>query len=243
MIIMPAVDIKNGECVRLRKGQANDVTVFSSDPAAMAKHWESLGAEWIHIVDLDGAFDGFPKNFELISQICSEVNVPIQIGGGIRDIECAAAYLEAGVSRIIIGTLALTDESAFRAMCLTWPGQVGVALDFLDNKVMTRGWVEDSGRNLDEILPRMQEDQAAFVLVTDISRDGMQTGVNVQHVEHVLKLTDLPVLVAGGINSLDDIKALLPLHKNGLEGVVTGRAVYAGSLDFSQALKWVKEQS
>ncbi len=240
MILFPAVDIKDGQCVRLKQGLADQVTVFSPDPTAMARHWETQGARWLHVVDLDGAFSGLPRNFELIRTICSELSIPVQLGGGIRDLETATAYFDAGVKRIIIGTLALTDETLFGTLCKTFPGRVGVSLDATDGSLKTKGWVEDAGVTVLDVLPRLTKQGAAFFVYTDIARDGMRAGVNVRSLTAVLENTDLPVIAAGGVTTLDDVKALKPLQAQGLEGVITGRAIYEGTLDIKAALEWLE---
>jgi phosphoribosylformimino-5-aminoimidazole carboxamide ribotide isomerase len=239
VILFPAVDIKDGQCVRLRQGLAEAVTVFSPDPEAMARHWESLGASWLHLVDLDGAFSGKPRNFDLIARICAGLSIPVQLGGGIRDADTAATYLEAGVRRLIIGTLALADPDAFAAICQAFPGRIGVSLDAVDGRLKVKGWGEDAGLTVEDVLPRLAEQGAAFVVYTDISRDGMQSGVNHAALARLLELTDLPVVAAGGVATLDDVKALFPHARRGLEGVISGRAIYAGTLDFAAALAWI----
>jgi len=243
VILFPAVDIKDGQCVRLKQGLADEVTVFSPDPEAMARHWEGLGALWLHLIDLDGAFSGKPRNFELISRICSGLSIPVQLGGGIRDAQVAAAYLDAGVRRLIIGTLALAEPDAFAAICAAHPGRVGVSLDAVNGRLKVKGWVEDAGLTVEEVVPRLAEQGAAFVVYTDISRDGMQTGVNLEALERLLELTDLPVLVAGGVATLGDVKMLFPYSKKGLQGVITGRAIYTGTLDFGEAMAYIADQS
>lgn len=241
MILFPAVDIKDGRCVRLRQGLADQVTVFSQNPAAMARHWADLGAEWLHVVDLDGAFSGMPRNFELIKAICAELSIPVQLGGGIRDLDTAKAYMDAGVNRLIIGTMALAEPELFREVCAALPGRVGVSLDAVDGQLKTKGWVEDAGKSVLDVAPGLAEMGAAFLVYTDISRDGMQTGVNIDALKALLAATDLPVIAAGGVAVLDDLKALKPLEELGLEGAITGRAIYEGTLDFARALSWLKE--
>ena len=243
MILFPAVDIKDGQCVRLRQGAADAVTVFSPDPEAMARHWAGLGAGWLHLVDLDGAFSGKPRNFDLISRICAGLAIPVQLGGGIRDLDTAAAYLEAGVRRIIIGTMALADPETFATVCRTFPGRVGVSLDAADGRLKVKGWVEDAGLGVKDVLPRLTEAGAAFLVYTDISRDGMQSGVNLPALSRLLDLTALPVVAAGGVATLDDVKAVLPLAGRGLEGVISGRAIYAGTLDFAAALALIASET
>ncbi len=242
MILFPAVDIKDGQCVRLAQGKEDQVTVFSSDPTAMARHWADMGIDYLHVVDLDGAFSGLPKNFELIRDICSAINCPVQLGGGIRDIETAKSYIEAGVTRLIIGTIALENPELYAQMCAEFPGQVGVSLDAVDGKLKTKGWVADAGLHIFDVLPRMEEVGTAFIVYTDISRDGMQTGPNFEALEALCQRTSLPVLAAGGVHTLDDIKNLYPLSKNGLQGAISGRAIYTGTLDVKQTLAWLKSQ-
>ncbi len=242
MILFPAVDIKNGQCVRLRQGIENEVTVFSPDPAAMAEHWERLGASWLHLVDLDGAFSGEPVNQALIQDICRRVSIPVQLGGGIRDIDTAAAYMNAGVERLIIGTMALEDKSLFADLCIEFPGRIGVSLDARDGKLKSRGWVADTGLMVDDIVPVLESLGSAFFIYTDIARDGMQSGVNLSALEAMLGLTGKPVIVAGGVSVLEDIQQVYPLADKGLEGVITGRAIYSGSLDFKMAVDWIKAQ-
>jgi phosphoribosylformimino-5-aminoimidazole carboxamide ribotide isomerase len=232
VILFPAVDIKDGQCVRLKQGQKDQVTVFSTDPLAMARFWAHQGARFLHVVDLDGAFEGRAVNFELVRNICAELDIPVQLGGGIRDAATAAAYVDAGVRRLIIGTLALEDPETFRLMCRELPGKVGVSLDAVDGSLKTKGWVADSGRTVTEVVPRLADEGAAFVIYTDIARDGMQTGLNLRALEDLLESTGLPVIAAGGVSTLADLEKLKPLESKGLEGAITGRAIYEGTLDF-----------
>lgn len=242
MILFPAVDIKDGKCVRLKQGLADQVTVFHEDPAAMARHWAGLGARFLHVVDLDGAFSGLPRNFDLVARICSELAIPVQLGGGIRDIATAEAYVRAGVHRLIIGTMALENPDLFADLCAALPGKIGVSLDAADGRLKTKGWVEDSGLTMADVLPRLEAAGTAFIVYTDISRDGMQSGVNIPALERLLDMTDVPVLAAGGVATLDDVKALHPLAARGLEGAITGKAIYAGTLDFAEAERWLAAQ-
>jgi len=240
VILFPAVDLKDGLCVRLRQGRQDEVTVFSADPVAMARHWAEQGAQWLHVVDLDGAFDGRPKNFDLVGDICASLDIPVQLGGGVRDLDTATAYLEAGVERLIIGTMALEEPDSFANLCAELPGRIGVSLDAVDGRLKTRGWVEDAGLDVLDVLPRLTKQGAAFIIYTDIGRDGMQSGVNIDALRRLLAHTDLPVLVAGGVATLEDVQALAPLEVLGLEGIITGRAIYAGSLDFGAAVRWLE---
>ncbi|MGL1861777.1 MAG: 1-(5-phosphoribosyl)-5-[(5-phosphoribosylamino)methylideneamino]imidazole-4-carboxamide isomerase [Pseudodesulfovibrio sp.] len=242
MILFPAVDIKNGECVRLAQGKEDQVTVFGSDPVAQARIWADLGARYLHVVDLDGAFSGLPKNFDLIKSICSEIDIPVQLGGGIRDIATAEKYIEAGVHRLIIGTMALEDPDLFSDLCKALPGKIGVSLDAVGGELKTKGWVEDSGLTMDDVIPRLEADGIRFIIYTDISRDGMQTGVNVEGLAALCAKTSIPVIAAGGVHTLDDIKNLYPLSKKGLEGAISGRAIYVGTLDVKETHDWIDAQ-
>lgn len=243
MIIFPAVDIKGGQAVRLKQGKADQETVFSSDPVAMAKKWQEQGGKWLHVIDLDGAFSGEPVNRDLIKRICSSVDMPVQLGGGIRDLETAKAYLDAGVSRLIIGTIALTDPELFGSICKAFPGKIGVSLDAEGGVLKTKGWVEDSGLTIYDVLPRMEEQGVAFIIYTDIDRDGMQTGVNLPALTKLAQTSSVPVIAAGGVATLDDIKALYPLSVDAnLEGAISGKAIYTGTLDVKEASEWIEAQ-
>jgi phosphoribosylformimino-5-aminoimidazole carboxamide ribotide isomerase len=240
VILFPAVDIKDGRCVRLEQGKADAVTVFGDDPAESALSWVRLGAQWLHIVDLDGAFSGLPRNFELVKRICAEAKIPVQLGGGIRDIATAKAYVEAGVTRLIIGTIALEQPELFAEMCAALPGKVGVSLDAVNGQLKSRGWVADAGLTVADVLPRIEAAGASFIIYTDIARDGMQSGVNLPALTALCEATRLPVVAAGGVTNLDDLKNLAPLAAKGLQGAITGRAIYAGTLDFAEGLAFTK---
>jgi len=242
MNIFPAVDIKDGKCVRLKQGVEDQVTVFSDDPVAMARQWVEAGTKWLHVIDLDGAFSGTPRNMDLIRNLCASVSIPVQLGGGIRSVEVAGKYLEAGVTRLIIGTVALEDPALFRELCLSFPGRIGVSLDARDGHLKTKGWVEDAGKTVADVVPELEAAGAAFFIYTDISRDGMQSGVNIPALEALLDMTDRPVLIAGGISTLEDVQVVFPLREKGLSGVITGKAIYAGSLDLQTALAWIETQ-
>lgn len=243
MIIFPAVDIQNGKAVRLKQGLAHESTVFSPDPVAAARAWEERGAQWLHIIDLDGAFAGAPKSRDLIRAICSELTIPVQLGGGIRDKATATAYLEAGVRRLIIGTLALEQPDLFADLCASFPGRIGVSLDAAGGRLKTEGWVSDAGSTVDEVLPRLIRDGAAFIIYTDIERDGMQTGVNLPALRHLAETSTVPVIAAGGVASLADIQNLYPLTKTTrLQGAISGRALYENTLNLEEALHWLEQQ-
>ena len=243
MILFPAIDIKDGYCVRLVQGRADKETIFSADPVAMAKRWLHEGARWLHIVDLDGAFKGSPVNREVVAAIAKAVPIPIQLGGGIRLPATAKEYLDMGVDRLIIGTSALKDPKLLTELCDKYPGKIGVSLDAHDGRLKSNGWVEDAGATIDQVLPKITEAGAAFVIYTDIARDGMQSGINLPMIEMVAKASRIPVVAAGGVHDLDDIKSLYPLWgKSNLEGVIAGRAIYEGTLNLQTALAWISEQ-
>lgn len=245
MIVFPAVDLQGGKAVRLKQGKAHESTIFADDPVAAALHWQNMGAQWLHLVDLDGAFQGVSINAELVQAICRALTIPVQLGGGVRDEATARMWFDAGVQRLIIGTMALEQPQEFHRLCGIFPGRIGVSLDAVDGRLKTRGWVEDSGKMIDDVVPQLA--CAAFLIYTDIARDGMQTGVNLPMLRHLVEISPVPVIAAGGVATLDDVKALYPLsltpnaHGVALEGAISGRAIYEGTLDLGDALIWIKE--
>ena len=243
VIIFPAVDLKNGKAVRLKQGKADDVSVFSDDPVAMALHWQELGAQYLHLIDLDGAFDGKSDNADLVKEICKKLTIPVQLGGGIRSEEIADFWLELGVQRIIIGTMALENPELFAKICKKHPKRVGVSLDVMDRKLKSRGWAHDSGKDIDSILPLMAEAGAAFVIYTDIERDGMHSEVNLEEIKRLTTLSPLPLIAAGGVSTMQSVMDLYPLSVNAnLEGIVSGRAIYEGTLNLEEAMEWIHAQ-
>ena len=244
MILFPAVDIQNGQAVRLKKGVAADSTVFSPDPVAVARSWQDKGALWLHVVDLDGAFQGVPASCDIIRRICAALAIPVQLGGGIRDETIAKAYLDAGVRRLIIGTLALEEPEAFARLCRCFPGQIGVSLDADQGRLKTRGWVSDSGLGVGEVLPRLVRDGASFIVYTDIERDGMQTGVAFDALNKLAHMSPIPLIAAGGVATLADVQKLYPLSRQAnLQGAISGRALYEGTLDLTEAMRWIHAQN
>lgn len=243
MILFPAVDIKGGQAVRLKQGKADEETVFSPDPVAMAKHWEAQGGQWLHVIDLDGAFSGKAVNKKLIAEICASISIPVQLGGGIRDMETAQAYFDAGVSRLIIGTIALTDPELYGELCAAFPGRIGVSLDAEGGELKTKGWVEGTGLTIYDVLPRLEEQGTAFIIYTDIDRDGMQTGVNLSALAKLAQTASVPVIAAGGVATLDDVRGLYPLSlEANLQGAISGKAIYTGTLDLREAATWIAAQ-
>ena len=243
MIIFPAVDIQNKKAVRLKQGRPDESTVFSNDPVDTALLWQKRGAKWLHIVDLDGAFNGSMVNYDIVKEICSQLNIPVQLGGGIRDFESARSYFDIGVTRLIIGTMALEQPETFKKICRSFPGKVGVSLDADNGRLKTRGWIEDTGLSVDAVLHSLEEAGTAFIVYTDIMRDGMQSGINLSALEWLSRESSVPVLAAGGVATIDDVKALLPLSKRSrLEGVISGRALYEGTLSLEDANAWLASQ-
>lgn len=243
MTIFPAVDIQDGKAVRLRQGRKDDVDIFADDPLQMAQEWQNQGAKWLHIVDLDGAFSGKSVNLPLVSRMARELAIPFQVGGGIRSVETAARYLEAGASRLIIGTAALEDRNVYEQMCGAFPGRIGVSLDACAGRLKSRGWVRDTGLAVEELLPWLGEAGTAFIVYTDIERDGMRSGVNMAALESLLDKAPCPVLVAGGVSDMRDVKALAALKAKNLEGFVSGRALYERSLNLPETLEYLKSHS
>lgn len=243
MIILPAVDIKNGQAVRLKQGLKDEVTVFSADPCETAKKWQDLGAKYLHVVDLDGAFDGQARNYDLVAKICQTLTIPVQIGGGIRDEETAKRYLEAGVARLIIGTMAIEEPKRFAALCQKYPKKIGVSLDADQGVLKTHGWVTASTLTIERVLPKIVAARAACIIYTDISRDGMKIGPNLTMLEWLSLNSPVPVFAAGGIASLKDVQDIYPFSCQGhLEGVISGQALYTGSLDLPEAQAWIDSQ-
>jgi len=236
MLIIPAIDLKDGQCVRLRQGVMEDTTVFSDDPLEMATKWVGEGARRLHLVDLNGAFEGKPVNAECVNEITKAFpNLPVQIGGGIRDIKIANTYIEAGVSYLIIGTMAVTHPEFISELCREFPGRIIVGLDANNGLVATDGWAKQTDINVVELSKKYEQEGVSSIVYTDIARDGMMQGVNVKATADLAKETTIPIIASGGITNLDDIAALLKNAHHGIIGAVTGRAIYEGMLDFNDA--------
>ncbi|HDN26440.1 MAG TPA: 1-(5-phosphoribosyl)-5-[(5-phosphoribosylamino)methylideneamino]imidazole-4-carboxamide isomerase [Thioploca sp.] len=242
MLVIPAIDLKEGQCVRLKQGRMEDDTVFSNDPVAMAERWVKAGARRLHIVDLNGAFAGKPVNAEVIHQIVETFpDVPIQVGGGIRDEDTIQTYLDAGVKYVIIGTKAVQAPHFVTEVCQEFPGHIIVGLDARDGKVATDGWSKLSHHNAIDMAQRFEQDGVEAIVFTDISRDGMLQGVNIDSTVELARSIAIGVIAAGGITTIDDIKALCKVADEGIIGAITGRAIYEGTLDFTLAQK-ISEQ-
>jgi len=239
VLLIPAIDLKDGRCVRLRQGRMDDETVFSDDPVDMAGRWVREGARRLHLVDLNGAFAGEPVNGAAVRAIAARFpGLPIQVGGGIRDESTIAAYLDAGVTWCIIGTAAVKDPALVARACRAFPGHIIVGLDAKDGQVAIKGWAELTEHRVEELAKRFEQDGVSAIVYTDIGRDGMLTGPNVEATQRLAEAMATPVIASGGITNLDDVRALVKASQasasgGGIVGAITGRAIYEGSLDFA----------
>lgn len=241
MILFPAIDLMDGRCVRLTRGEPSAPTVYNDDPAAQARAFEALGFEWLHVVDLDAAFKGTSGNRSAIAAILAAVKIPIQLGGGIRDLRDVALWLERGVTRVILGTAAVNDPDLVKAACRAHPGRVAVGLDAKRGRIATEGWAKLSDLTAVELAQRLEDTGVAALIHTDIEKDGTLTGVNVEGTLALARAVSIPVIASGGIASLADIARLLEPDCRILEGAVTGRALYDGRLDAAAALALIRD--
>ncbi|MEM7360891.1 MAG: 1-(5-phosphoribosyl)-5-[(5-phosphoribosylamino)methylideneamino]imidazole-4-carboxamide isomerase [Pseudomonadota bacterium] len=240
MLLIPAIDIKDGKCVRLRQGIMEDSTVFSDSPVAMADKWVEMGAKRIHLVDLDGAFAGKPANADVIHEIAEHhPDVPIQIGGGIRDEKTIEAYLDAGVQYVIIGTRAVNEPHFVSDIAIEYPRHIIIGLDAKDGKVAIDGWSKLSKHDVIDLAQHFEEDGVHAIIYTDISRDGMMQGVNIESTQKLAESVRIPVIASGGVTNMDDLIALQKIEESGVTGVITGRAIYEGTLDFAEGQKYL----
>lgn len=237
MILYPAIDLKDGKVVRLKQGRFDEVTVYFDDPLEAAKKWVDMGAKWLHVVDLNGALDGKPVNTRVIEGIMQGVSVPVQIGGGIRDISTAEIYLTLGAGRIVIGTKALEEPKLIKKISRDFPDLVAVGIDAKDGFVAVRGWTETGQTKAIDMVTKLGKLGAACVIYTDITRDGMLTGPNFEGLKAVAQVSPIPVIASGGISSLEDIERLKEMEAGGVAGAILGRALYEDKLDLKEALK------
>ena len=237
MLLIPAIDLKDGRCVRLRQGDMNDETVFSEDPAAVARHWVEQGARRLHLVDLNGAVAGKPRNQAAVKAIVNAVGdrIPVQLGGGIRDLDTIERYLDGGISYVIIGTAAVKNPGFLQDACTAFPGQIMVGLDARDGKVATDGWSKLTGHDVLDLARKFEGYGVEAVVYTDIGRDGMLSGVNIEATVRLARELRVPVFASGGVAGLDDIDRLCEIEHEGIEGAILGRALYEGHLDFRAA--------
>ncbi|MBI5753051.1 MAG: 1-(5-phosphoribosyl)-5-[(5-phosphoribosylamino)methylideneamino]imidazole-4-carboxamide isomerase [Hydrogenophilales bacterium] len=243
MLIIPAIDLKDGHCVRLKQGLMADATVFSEDPGAMARQWIKQGARRLHLVDLNGAFAGKPVNETAIKAITDAVgtDIPVQLGGGIRDLETIERYLDDGITYVIIGTAAVKNPGFLHEACDAFPGHIMVGLDAKDGKVAVDGWSKVTGHDVVDLAKKFEGYGVEAIIYTDIGRDGMLSGVNIDATVRLARELTIPVIASGGITNLDDIKALCQVEAEGIMGAITGRAIYEGTLDFVAAQKMADE--
>ena len=242
MLLIPAIDLKDGKCVRLRQGRMEEETVFSDDPVEVAQRWVDAGARRLHMVDLNGAFAGKPVNAGAVKAVAEAFpELPIQVGGGIRDEETVQTYLDAGVQYVIIGTKAVRAPHFVNDLCLEFPGHIIVGLDAKDGKVAIEGWSKLSHHSVIDMAQRFEQDGVEAIVFTDIGRDGMMSGVNVDSTVSLAQSINIPVIASGGITGIDDIRALCAVSEEGIMGAITGRAIYEGTLDLAAAQKLADE--
>jgi len=240
MILYPAIDLKNGQCVRLLRGDMEKATVFNDDPAAQARIFQEAGFQWLHLVDLDGAIEGNAVNNTAVRNILSEVTLPAQLGGGIRNMEAIDRWLEAGIARVILGTIALEDPALVKAACKAYPGKIAIGIDARNGMVAVKGWVETSTISAMELALRFEDAGAAAIVFTDIDRDGAMGGVNLDATVDLAFALSTPVIASGGVSSLYDLKALKAEEQSGINGVIVGRALYDGGIQAKPALEVLK---
>jgi len=249
MIIFPAIDLKGGQCVRLVKGDMAQATVFNTEPADQARQFAAAGAQWLHLVDLDGAFAGAPVNEAAVEGILAATALPVQLGGGIRDMDRIETWLKKGVARIILGTVALKNPDLVKQACKRFPGKIAVGIDAKGGKVAVEGWAETSELTALDLARRFEDAGVAAIIYTDIDRDGLLQGVNVSATAELAAALSIPVIASGGVSSLDDIHALLDVLPSsrgkggGIVGVISGRAIYDGRLDLREALQLLRERA
>ena len=235
MLVIPAIDIKDGRCVRLFQGDMDKETIYFDSPIDAARHWVREGATLIHVVDLDGAVEGRPVHTREVESICKETGLSVELGGGLRSVESVEAALNLGVARVVIGTAAYDNQEFLRALCRQFPGKIVVGIDARDGRVAVKGWKETTSTDAVELAKRCQADGASRIIYTDISRDGTRAGVNVEETARLARSVRIPVIASGGVATLDDIRRLLPLEREGVEGVIVGKSLYSGALTLSDA--------
>ncbi len=240
MIILPAIDLKEGRCVRLEQGLMDKDTVYNDDPAAQALLWQQQGGEYLHIVDLDGAFAGTPKNKSAIEAIVAAIEIPSELGGGIRDLQTIEAYLDLGINRVILGTIAKEKPELVKEACQLFPGQIVVGIDAKDGLVAVRGWADVTEKKATEMAKEMENFGVEAIIYTDIARDGMMQGPNIEATKALAESITIPVIASGGLSTLDDIRRLIEIEESGVTGVITGKAIYSGAIDLRAAVALTK---
>jgi phosphoribosylformimino-5-aminoimidazole carboxamide ribotide isomerase len=240
MLIIPAIDLKEGKCVRLEQGLMKKATVYSDDPATTAKHWEAQGAELLHVVDLNGAFAGVPKNLDAIKAIRKAVKMPVEVGGGIRDMATVRSLVSIGIDRIILGTAAIENPDFIKEACREFPGKIIAGIDAKDGLVAIKGWAEVTKVKAVDLAKQMQDYGVIAIIYTDIKRDGMLSGPNIEATKTLGEALHIPVIASGGVHTMKDIENLLTIRSSGVSGVITGKAIYSGSLDLKEAIAFVR---
>lgn len=236
MIILPAIDLKGGRCVRLEQGLMDKDTVYHDDPAAQARIWQEQGGELLHIVDLDGAFAGVPKNKSAIEAIVNAIDIPAELGGGIRDMATIEAYLELGIERVILGTIAKENPALVAAACRKFPGRIVIGIDAKDGLVAVRGWADVTTKRATDMAREMEGFGVEAIIYTDIARDGMMQGPNIAATRALAEAINIPVIASGGLSSLDDIRRLMAIESSGVSGVIAGKAIYSGAINLREAV-------
>ena len=243
MIILPAIDLKAGRCVRLEQGLMDKDTVYNDNPAAQALLWQEQGGEFLHIVDLDGAFAGGPKNKAAIQAIVEAISIPSELGGGIRDLATIEAYLALGISRVILGTVAKENPALVAEACKKFPGQIVVGIDAKDGLVAVRGWADVTEKRASEMAKEMEGFGVTAIIYTDIARDGMMQGPNIEATKNLAQSISIPVIASGGLSTLDDIRRLMAIESSGVTGVIAGKAIYSGAIDLRAAVELARARS
>ena len=241
MILFPAIDLKDGQCVRLSQGDAERVTLYNSNPLNQAKFFEEQGIEWLHCIDLDGAFDGVSKNLSFINEIAKQTNLKIQFGGGVRDEEKVKHVLDLGVSNVIMGTSAFENTKLFTDLIIKYPNQISLALDIKNNKVSTKGWVKQIDLNIEDLFSNLNTLPLNSVICTDVMRDGMKKGINIEMIENVMLLSKAPCVASGGVARIDDLINLKNKNYSNLKGVITGKAIYDQEFEIVDALRVLRK--
>ena len=241
MILFPAIDLKDGQCVRLSQGDAERVTLYNSNPLNQAKFFEEQGIEWLHCIDLDGAFDGVSKNLSFINEIAKQTNLKIQFGGGVRDEEKVKHVLDLGVSNVIMGTSAFENTKLFTDLIIKYPNQISLALDIKNNKVSTKGWVKQIDLNIEDLFSNLNTLPLNSVICTDVMRDGMKKGINIEMLENVMLLSKAPCVASGGVAKIDDLINLKNKNYSNLKGVITGKAIYDQEFEIVDALRVLRK--
>jgi len=242
MILLPAVDIKSGRCVRLIQGKKEKETVYSEHPSFMAKKWEEMGAEYLHLVDLDGAFDGKPNNFNTIKEVVSSLRIPVELGGGIRSLEIIEDYLSVGIDRVILGTAAFEDPEFLKEACRNFPQKIVLGMDARDGYIAVKGWTEVTAKKVKDIVKEFENMGIRAIIYTDIAKDGMMSGPNIGAIRELARFTKIPIIASGGVSTLRNIEEIIGLKEETIEGIIIGKALYEGSIDLKEALELVKKE-